>query len=627
MRFVHSLSPICLFVLLSIAAFTPLHAQPDSPLATADFELVEVARLGRGWVNSISWTAAGDAILTASRTGIWRYELDGDEALLFPTTADIVVSPSYIVDPNASDFAITALASGTPLDLQPVLEGKTLAAFSPDEKLLALIDSVGIQFWSLPNGELINTIELAAQPIERTLSFSPDNRMFAAVFRLERENVQPDEPRFYEDVYVWDVQTGSLITTLTTEGQDRIVTSTQFSSDGSALISARLGGVTLFDIASGAPLKRFDLPALPTEDEERDFRIADRAVFFDDETRIALSWIDTLPGKGMSASITVWDAESGEIVSQIDGFNGYFLGLTASPNGEQLAVYSYQGAILVWDGIGAAQVLTDQHPAGAEVIAVYGDTLATGAFDRGVRIWSLSRRQLMTSLFDHNSGVEAVAFSPDGLLAAASRFDTWTWDAVNGVQNIDLPPFDPLALSFEGDTVYGAAGADEIVLWSSAADGESEQHWLNVVGSLGAAAAGRAAIYADDGSIILYNLAGEEQTRFTPESDVISLRMSPDGSLLLVGTVEGAALWRIHGTPMLVWNAETGSAVETAAFSPDERFVALGTAGRFELRQRTDGRLITTTDTPHFTDDVAFSADSQFMIGALNTQIVIWAIR
>jgi WD40 repeat protein len=354
----------------------------------------------------------------------------------------------------------------------------------------------------------------------------------------------------------------------------------------------------------------------------------DRAVFFEDDTRIAAAWTETYPGEAMLSYITIWDTESGEIISEMGGIAGWVVGLAASPDGKQLALYNYEGAILVWDAEGEAQILTDQHPAIGETLAVHGDTLAVGGFDRGVRLWSLSERELIATLYAHNSSVTAVAFSPDGLLASASLFDTWTWDAVNGIRDIDLPPFAPLALSFDGETVYGAAGRQIVELWSSSPEGV-ETHWLEgVVASLGAAAAGRTAIYTEDGAIILYNIAGEELTRFTPDGEIAHLRMSPDGALLFVGGVEDAALWKIDGTPKRIWSMTMDSRVITAAFSPDGRLIAVGTpSGTLEVRSREDGALIAVTNLPYYFYGVAFSPDSSTVIGALNTQLFIWEIQ
>lgn len=615
-----------LFLLfLSVPVFSPLHAQPDSQTPITELELVEIARLGRGWVSDLSWTADGSAILAASYTGVWRYGLDGSETLLSPITGS-VISPNYIAHTVENRPTITALSTGEALDLQPPMSGAALAAISPDETLLALIDSTGIQFWSLPDGELQNTIALDKSPLKWGLSFSPDNRMFAATFNLPRENAQIGEPRTRDDIFIWDVQTGTLITTLTTDGQDSIVTSTRFSSDGSRLITARIGGVTVFDLVSGE-ITRLNLPALPPERENTDFRITDRAVFFGNDTRIAAAWTETYPGEAMLSYITIWDTESGEIISEMDGIAGWVVGLTVSPDGKELALYNYEGSILVWDGRGEAQILTDQHPAIGETLAIHGDTLAVGGFDRGVRLWSLSERELITTIFAHNSSVTAVAFSSDGLLASASLFDTWTWDAENGIQDIDLPPFAPLALSFDGETVYGVSGNTRTILWSSTSEGV-EQRDLNVNARLGAAEIGRAAVHTDGGEIIVYTRTGEVKTRFTVEGEIAHLRMSPNAALLLVGGAQSASMWRIDANPRLLWSAESDGRVAAAAFSPDNRFIAIVTRkGTLEVRGRDDGALIAATNLPYSFYGVTFSPDSSMVIGALNTQLILWQLE
>lgn len=608
-----------LFLLfLFVPVFSPLHAQPDSQTPITELELVEIARLGRGWVSDLSWTADGSAILAASYTGVWRYGLDGSETLLSPI-AGSVISPNYIAHTVENRPTITALSTGEALDLQSPMSGAALAAISPDETRLAFADSTRVQFWSLPDGRLINVIEIDAAPVPRSLSFSPDGRLFAAV--LDRAG-----DRGNDEIAIWDVQSGDLVSTLITYREDRLFSSTSFSADSRTLIAARLGGLTLFDIASGA-FRRLNLPPLPPDRADADFRIVEPALFFAGDTRIAAAWTETYPSEGMPSYVTVWDVKTGEIVSELGDMFGYTAELAVSPDGTRLAVYNYDGAILVWDGEGETQILTDQHPAGGEVLATHGDTIAVGAFDRAVRLWSLSERELLTTLYAHNSDVSAVAFSPSGLLASASLFDTWTWDAENGIQDIDLPPFAPLALSFDGEIVYGVSGNTRTILWSSASEG-IEQRDLNVNARLGAAEIGRAAVHTDGGEIIVYTRAGEVKTRFTVEGEIAHLRMSPNAALLLVGGAQSASMWQIDAVPRLLWSAELDGKVTAAAFSPDNRFIAIVTRkGTLEVRSRDDGAMLAATNLPYSFYGVTFSPDSSMVIGALNTQLILWQLE
>ncbi|MEG4133745.1 hypothetical protein QUA30_01770, partial [Microcoleus sp. Pol14C2] len=61
-----------------------------------------------------------------------------------------------------------------------------------------------------------------------------------------------------------------------------------------------------------------------------------------------------------------------------------------------------------------------------------GLTLASGSYDKTIKLWNLQAGKELKTLTGHSSLVLSLAFSPDGLtLASASEDKTiklWTWD-------------------------------------------------------------------------------------------------------------------------------------------------------------------------------------------------------
>lgn len=611
-----------ILVLLSVALVVPISASMSAAADTGT--LTEIARLGRGWIGSLSWTEDGDAILAASLSGVWRYGLDGSEQQLLPPSGTQIGS-QYVMDMADGQLTITALATGVPLAFQPEWAGYTLAAFSPDQIHLALADSATIEVWLLPHGEHKASIPIDATPSSETLTFSADNRLVAAAFTVRRENVQPGEPFDREEIRVWDAATGEQVATLTTDGLDFLVTSVAFSVDSRTLITSRVGGVTVYDIAS-SDYRRLNLAEVPLGGDSRELRVVHGVVFSYAESRIVASWFDISSAEHMSAHITVWDAQTGEIVNELGGLAGYVRGLTTSPDDNQIALYTYEGTLLVWDLVGEAYVLTNQHPAAADVLAIHGNMLAVGGFDNAVRLWSLAERKLHTTLFNHSTEVQAIAFGQDGLLASASRYHTWTWNLDTGVQDVDVVAADALTLGFDGDTLRGVVSSPggASFLWEASAQGV-ESTELGINGDVAAIAGQRVAINTPE-NLVLFDVTGEERARLLPQAAVTDLSFSPDAALLLVGEDNNVSLWNVEADPELLWAVETDSPASALAFSPDGSRIALGTAnGVLEVRRVEDGALLDTAHAAGALSDVIFGPDGQSVITAIDTQIVIWS--
>ena len=207
------------------------------------------------------------------------------------------------------------------------------------------------------------------------------------------------------------------------------VTAVAYSPDGQWLAAGIRGVVHLIDPATGAVLA--DLPGQTQ-------RVT--AVAVSKAGKLAVASGE--PGKsGIVRVYTIADpkalpAKPVEIAAHKDAIYA----LAFSPDGATLATGSYDRTVKLWtlkDTTQPTFTLTD-HSDSVYAVAFHpnGKLLATGAADRAVKVWDTATGKRLYTLGDSTDWVYAVAWSPDGKTLAAAGVDksirTWKADADGG---------------------------------------------------------------------------------------------------------------------------------------------------------------------------------------------------
>jgi WD40 repeat protein len=157
---------------------------------------------------------------------------------------------------------------------------------------------------------------------------------------------------------------------------------------------------------------------------------------------------------GDSRSVTLWDVASGEARATLADHRGPIWSVAFSPDGKTLAAASGKvpavaqaadagqfGEIKLGDlsrRVPKPRVSLGGHGCGIAAVAFSPDgmTLASGGFDRSVKLWNVATGQEWAALAEHEGWVAAVAFSPDGKTLATGSHDhsVKLWDAVTGYE-------------------------------------------------------------------------------------------------------------------------------------------------------------------------------------------------
>lgn len=231
-------------------------------------------------------------------------------------------------------------------------------------------------------------------------------------------------------IKLWDACSGSLKLKRTLRGEWDEVEAIAFTPDGSAI--AGLG--TGFD---GAPFGAVMLWALEGGQGRPLIRKGgklDAIAFSPDGLTLATASGDT-------RAVSLFDVATGREQARLLDHQGPIWSLDFSPDGKLLAAATGKvpamteptdvaqvGEIRLWDLSGSepeSRASLVGHGYGIISVAFSPDrtTLATGGFDRAVKLWDVPAGRERATLDGHEGWVAAVAFSPDGTVLATGSHD------------------------------------------------------------------------------------------------------------------------------------------------------------------------------------------------------------
>jgi len=314
-------------------------------------------------------------------------------------------------------------------------------------------------------------------------------------------------------------------------------------------------------------------------------------------------------------------------------------------SGRYLAAASAGGTIQLWDLTTARPHVTlAGHTGRVEQVSCSPDDrrLASAGADGTIRVWDTTTGLELRTLRSPTRGaVQAVAFSPDGLLLVAAT-DGGTalrvWSAATYREVRLLHQYGSVLqdLAFSHDGRYLALGSTNGTarLWDLRAGAEDRQlrgHTGPIRGVAFSADGDRLATGSDDGTVKIWDLTefGEAvQVLPCQAAGLTTLAVCPAGRLLAATDTAGNVfLCDLPGRKVLHrWPAHAGRG-RCVAYAPTGQFVAsVGAERSIQVRATATGALVQTLRTPEVAIwCVAFSGDGRLLAGAGDDQTLqLW---
>ena len=463
-------------------------------------------RLGKGYINEITYSPDSSRLAVASSIGIWVYDAEtGEELDLFTGHTVPVERLSY-----SPDGRFIASSTDKTVHLWDAVTGEQKAilnhdnnvsnfVYSPDGNTITTESQEKVYLWNAVTGEQKVTLtESLYNDWFFSFAYSPDGRTIATVsygevclwdaVTGERKVTLTGESFTYspdshaiatwkgEEIYLWDAVTGERKTTFTNVGN---VESFAYSPDGRTIATISCGEVCLWDVVTG----------------KHEVRLIGESFTYSPDGHAIATW------KG--EEIYLWDAVTGERKTTLLIDTGINYNYSQSLRGVSLE-YSPDGRTI------AALIPIDcmlDDDAEMECLMVC--------------LWDTSTGELKASGLDGTGGVEYSFDSGTIALKSANMNSMTLRDVVTGERKTTLE--------------HKATPTDNFIRFQHSPDGRTIASMSSKKVYLWDASTGERKVTITGHAHSVFSVA------YSPDGKTIATRNGPEGDLQ--DAVTGISLW------------------------------------------------------------------------------------
>ncbi|WP_013322705.1 hypothetical protein [Gloeothece verrucosa] len=269
--------------------------------------------------------------------------------------------------------------------------------------------------------------------------------------------------------------------------------------------------------------------------------------------------------------------------NRLERHNDSVTSVSFSPDGKILASGSWDKTIKLWDVQTGQEIRTlSGHNDSVYSVSFSGDgkILASGSRDKTIKLWDVQTGKEISTLSGHNDSVYSVSFSPDGKILASGSGDKTIklWDVQTGQEIRTLSGHNDsvysVSFSPDGKILASGSGYKTIKLW----DVQTGQEIRTLSGHndsvLSVSFSGDGKILASgsrDKTIKLWDVqTGQEIRTLSGHNDsVLSVSFSGDGKILASGSWDKTIkLWDVQTGQLIRTLSGHNDGVSSVSFSP-----------------------------------------------------------